>query len=172
MSVGEKQKSFCIESLLSRGVPTTPVPSENARAGGDSRPPHPRAFIDSPAPVSPSHSPSSSPHSSPSPAFPRNQFMGTGAHLRPAPLYQYHPGMGMPPSLIPGHSFSPSAAYLMDAHTFGALKSGAIAPAALDWFARAQMMYHRLPDLAGNQPHFFLSLLLLGSKLLNLRKPQ
>nr|XP_045605999.1 basic proline-rich protein-like [Procambarus clarkii] len=154
MSASER-KSFCIESLLSR----------EAVAGGGGRSTLSPADLTSHDVTSPPHtpplSPLSSPHSSPlsiSPAVTSSAMLNratllggaTGPLMHPH-LYQY-PGMGMPPGLLPAHAFTPTASPLLDAQAFNALKSGAgsLPPAALDWFARAGLMYPRLPpELTG-----------------------
>ena len=105
----------------------------------------------SPGP-SPPHSPQPPPHSLASPALlgRASGVLGSGTvPLMPPHLYQYP----VPPALFPAAAFPPGAASpLLDAQALSALKNGAVAlpPAALDWFARAGLMYPRLhPDLAG-----------------------
>lgn len=140
-----ERKSFCIESLLSREV----------AEGGGRRALSPAALSHetggSPGP-SPPHSPQPPPHSLASPALlgRASGVLGTGTvPLMPPHLYQYP----VPPALFPAAAFPPGAASpLLDAQALSALKNGAAAlpPAALDWFARAGLMYPRLhPDLAG-----------------------
>lgn len=153
-----ERKSFCIESLLSREV----------AEGGGRRALSPATLTfsheagSSPGP-SPPHSPQPPPHSLASPALlgRASGVLGTGTvPLMPPHLYQYP----VPPALFPAAAFPPgSASPLLDAQALSALKNGAAAlpPAALDWFARAGLMYPRLhPDLAGKytapchtQPH-------------------
>ena len=158
MSLSER-KSFCIDSLLSRGS------ADSGGLRGVGGPPdlsYPHEVI-SPS-HSPPHSPIPSPHSSPhsphsphstSPAVSSAMLGGRGglmtphSPLIPPHLYQY-PGMGMPPGLLPAHF--PHASQFLDAHTLTALKTGGagISPGALDWFTRAGLMYPRLPpELAG-----------------------
>ncbi|XP_042217914.1 uncharacterized protein LOC121863359 [Homarus americanus] len=157
MSTSER-KSFCIESLLSREAVVAGV-------GGGGRSTLSPADLTSHEVTSPPHtpplSPLSSPHSSPlsiSPAVTSSAMLnratflgGASAPLMPSHLYQY-PGMALPPGLLPAHAFTPTSSPLLDAQAFNALKSGAasLPPAALDWFARAGLMYPRLPpELAG-----------------------
>ncbi|XP_063861738.1 motor neuron and pancreas homeobox 1-like isoform X2 [Scylla paramamosain] len=147
-----ERKSFCIESLLSREVVE----------GGGRRALSPAALSHeaggSPGP-SPPHSPQPPPHSLASPALlgRASGVLGTGTvPLMPPHLYQYP----VPPALFPTAAFPPGAASpLLDAQALSALKNGAAAlpPAALDWFARAGLMYPRIhPDLAGMGQHSLL----------------
>ncbi|MPC45321.1 hypothetical protein E2C01_039017 [Portunus trituberculatus] len=140
-----ERKSFCIESLLSREV----VEGSGRRALSPAALSHEAGG--SPGP-SPPHSPQPPPHSLASPALlgRASGVLGTGTvPLMPPHLYQYP----VPPALFPTAAFPPGAASpLLDAQALSALKNGAAAlpPAALDWFARAGLMYPRLhPDLAG-----------------------
>ncbi|XP_050738201.1 motor neuron and pancreas homeobox protein 1-like isoform X2 [Eriocheir sinensis] len=149
-----ERKSFCIESLLSREV----------AEGGGRRALSPATLTfsheagSSPGP-SPPHSPQPPPHSLASPALlgRASGVLGTGTvPLMPPHLYQYP----VPPALFPAAAFPPgSGSPLLDAQALSALKNGAAAlpPAALDWFARAGLMYPRLhPDLAGMGQHSLL----------------
>ena len=179
MSFSER-KSFCIESLLSResedsggGAPghtAVGIRARLAAVGSGTELPYPE--VSSPPqspPMSPHSSPNTSPHSaSTSPAAMSTSMLGRGpllnhgAPLIPQHLYQY-PGIGgVPPGLLPHHF--PHASQIFDAHTLSALKSGApaLGPGALDWFARAGLMYPRLPpELAGEQYHYLIYLVLV-----------
>lgn len=167
MSTSER-KSFCIESLLSREAVVASGVGGGGRGGNISPADLTSHEVGSPPhtpPLSPLPSPHSSPLSSVSPAVSSSAILnratllgGATAPLVPPHLYQY-PGMGMPPGLLPAHAFTPAASPLLDAQTFNALKSGAasLPPAALDWFARAGLMYPRLPpELAGMGQHSLL----------------
>ncbi|XP_053641518.2 motor neuron and pancreas homeobox protein 1 [Cherax quadricarinatus] len=159
--MSSERKSFCIESLLSREAVVAGVGGRGTLSPTDltshevTSPPH-----------TPPLSPLSSPHSSPlsmSPAVTSSAMLnratllgGASGPRLPPHLYQY-PGMGMPPALLPAHAFTPTSSPLLEAQAFSALKSGAtLPPAALDWFARAGLMYPRLPpELAENGLHLY-----------------
>ncbi|XP_071524758.1 uncharacterized protein [Panulirus ornatus] len=157
MSTSER-KSFCIESLLSREAVAAGV-------GNGGRGTLSPADLTTQEVTSPPHTPPLSPLPSPlsvSPAVTSSAMInratllgGASAPLMPPHLYQY-PGMGVPPGLLPAHPFTPTSSPLLDAQALSALKSGAasLPPAALDWFARAGLMYPRLPpELAGMGQH-------------------